>query len=208
MLYSLLSGITDVWPPKLLLQNDGSKIRHHITPKWSYVSVLAWLPVRQRMVACLVFQSVSDQAPDYLINDWCHLVTVTLLFCCTVLRENIIASATVAFLFPVLNCRTLFSTSRNELSTLHAADDGAMRRVHICTSKYAPSLIYLLVVAQPSTSRVYEYIEQLCIMILLLMFRLIIFVSNTFLWPARSLVALVAYCRAVGCWFDENVVYL
>ena len=81
---SLLHGITDGLLQRLQsVQNaaarlvTGARRRDHITP---VLHELHWLPVRQRIkfkVAWLVFQSLSGQAPEYLIND-CHLVTGSL----------------------------------------------------------------------------------------------------------------------------------
>jgi hypothetical protein len=78
---SLLHGIADGLMKKVQsIQNaaarlvTGARRRDHITP---VLRELHWLPVKQRIkfkVACLVFQSLSNQAPAYLIDD-CHLVT-------------------------------------------------------------------------------------------------------------------------------------
>ena len=78
---SLLYGITDGLLQKLQsVQNaaarlvTGARRRDHITP---VLRDLHRLPVRQRIafkIACVVFQSLSGQAPEYLIND-CRLVT-------------------------------------------------------------------------------------------------------------------------------------
>jgi len=81
---SLLHGITDRLLKKLQsVQNaaarliTGARRRDHITP---VLRELHWLPVRERVkfkIACLVFLSLSGQAPEYLIND-CRLVTGSL----------------------------------------------------------------------------------------------------------------------------------
>ena len=81
---SLLYGIADGLLQKLQsIQNAAARLvtrarrRDHITP---VLRELHWLPVRQRIkfkVACLVFQSLSNQAPEYLTAD-CRLVTGSL----------------------------------------------------------------------------------------------------------------------------------
>ena len=81
---SLLYGIADGLLQKLQsIQNAAARLitrarrQDHITP---VLRELHWLPVRQRIkfkVACLVFQSLSNQAPDCLIAD-CRLVTGSL----------------------------------------------------------------------------------------------------------------------------------
>ena len=52
--------------------------RDHITP---VLRQLHWLPVRQRIkfkVACLVFKSLAGQAPEYLSDDDCRLISGSL----------------------------------------------------------------------------------------------------------------------------------
>jgi hypothetical protein len=81
---SLLYGIADGLLKKLQsVQNAAARLitrsrrRDHIAP---VLRELHWLPVRQRIkfkVACLVFQSLSNQAPEYLSAD-CRLVTGSL----------------------------------------------------------------------------------------------------------------------------------
>jgi hypothetical protein len=81
---SLLYGIADGLLQKLQsVQNAAARLitrsrrRDHIAP---VLRELHWLPVRQRIkfkVACLVFQSLSNQAPEYLSAD-CRLVTGSL----------------------------------------------------------------------------------------------------------------------------------
>jgi hypothetical protein len=81
---SLLHGIADGLLQKLQsVQNaaarlvTGARRWDHITP---VLRELHWLPVRQRIefkLACLVFQSLSGQTPEYL-SSGCHLVTGSL----------------------------------------------------------------------------------------------------------------------------------
>jgi hypothetical protein len=81
---SLLYGIADGLLLKLQsIQNAAARLitrarrRDHITP---VLRELHWLPVRQRIkfkVACFAYQSLSNQAPEYLSAD-CRLVTGSL----------------------------------------------------------------------------------------------------------------------------------
>ena len=81
---SLFYGIADGLLKKLQsIQNaaarliTGTRRRDHITP---VLQQLHWLPVRKRIdfkVACLVFKSLTGQAPEYLSDD-CRLISGSL----------------------------------------------------------------------------------------------------------------------------------
>ena len=140
---SLLYGITDRLLQKLQsVQNaaarlvTGARRRDHTTPVFHD---LHWLPVRQRYafkIACLVFQSLSGQAPEYLIND-CRLVTgsrrsIDSRMCC-VPRTRTTVSVTAAFPLPVHNlpkdlrqADSSYEHLKRQLKTHRLKDHGAL----------------------------------------------------------------------------------
>ena len=114
---SLRYGITDGLLQKLQsVQNaaarlvTGARRRDHITP---VLHDLHWLPVWQRIackIACLVFQWLSGQAPEYLIND-CRLLLVHedhLIPEYVVFHGRTTVLGTAAFPLPVHTCGTIF----------------------------------------------------------------------------------------------------
>jgi len=89
---------------------------------------------------CLVFQSLSGQAPEYLTSD-CHLVAYLWTWECALFRVHTIISMTAVLKSVAPVCGTLYLTTSGKLKSVTNISNGSSKLFYLGTTAHCDLLI-------------------------------------------------------------------